>query len=72
MAALVPGSRAYVHYVGDMWHEQLILAWIDVAEYVICTPDGDIYIEQLDANNVDLEGLRFCPEGGGLPYGLST
>ena len=72
MAALEPGSRAYVHYVGDMWHERLILAWIDAAEYVICTPDGGIFIEQLDGNNLELVELRFCPVGGGLPYGLGA
>ena len=43
-----------------------------MAEYVICTRDGVIYTEQLDANNLDLEGLLFCPEGGGLPYGLGA
>ena len=69
MAALAPGAIAYVCYVGDdLWHERVV---VGNAEYVVCSPDFDIFIEQLDAGNADLSGIRYSDETGGLPVGMT-
>lgn len=73
MGSLEPGSYAYVFYGGDdVWHQRLVLSWVAAGEYVIATPDWDIFIEQLDAGNADLEGLRFGDAAGTLPVGLAA
>ena len=72
MAALQPGAFVFPQYAGfPLCHERLVLAWIEQGEYVVLTPDGEIYIEQLDAGNVDLDGIRYARAGGGLPFGLA-
>ena len=76
MAALDPGTYAYVRYdeqgpPGELWHERLILSWVVASLYVVLTPDYDMFIEQLDVANADLSGLRFGAPGGGLPVGLA-
>ena len=59
MAALAPGEIALVHYVDDVpYHQCLILAWVTDTEYVVATPDFDLFIEQLDLTNPGLDGLR--------------
>ena len=39
---------------------------------MVCSPDGDIFLELLDASNDDFDGLRFVGPDGSLPYGLGT
>ena len=68
--ALDAGRRAYVNYGGPEWHERLICGHVAGSDHVIATPDYDIYVEQLDASNPDIEGFRLCPTTGGLPVGL--
>ena len=41
-----------------MLNERLILPWVENGEYVVLTPDSDVFIEQLDASNADLTGIR--------------
>ena len=71
MAALDLASYVYVCYDGeDLFHERLILSWVDGGEYVVLTPDSDVFIEQLDAGNADLFGIRFGDALGSVPHGL--
>ena len=83
MAALVdaglfaPGDRVLICYGemvpgrgGALWHVRLVLDHVVNAEYVIATPDFDLYVEELSPNNADLEGVRVSPAAGGLPPGL--
>jgi hypothetical protein len=71
MAALAPGTIVCVCYVGDdLWHERLVIGWIEAGQYVVCSPDFDIFIEQLDAANPDLTGIRYGDDSGGLPVGM--
>ena len=71
MAALDLASYVYVCYDGeDLFHERLILSWVDGGEYVVLTPDSDVFIEQLDAGNADLSGIRFGDALGSVPHGL--
>jgi hypothetical protein len=55
-----------------MWHQRLVLCWVAAGEYVVATPDWDIFIEQLDAGNPDFEGLRYGDAAGTLPVGLAA
>ncbi|CAK0893356.1 unnamed protein product [Prorocentrum cordatum] len=75
MATLPPGAFAFVQYDDPadnwLWHERLIMGWISGAEYVVMTPDGDVFIEQLDSASRDLSGVRFSPVTRGLPAGLA-
>lgn len=73
MAALLMGTMAYVSYVGDgdLFHERLAVGWVEVSEYVVLTPDFDWYIEQLDAGNGELSGLRVGDTSGAVPLGLT-
>ena len=70
--ALEPGTSAYVWYRGGdpYYHERIVLGWVEEGEYVVLTPDGDIFIEQLDAANVHLDALRIGTSDGTLPFGL--
>lgn len=71
MAAIPDGSYVYLLYDGDvLWHERLVLSWAVSSTYVVLSPDADLFLEQVDASNADLGGLRLGPPGGGLPFGL--
>ena len=46
-----PGSKVGVWYTGDsVWHERILLYPVDIGigTWVVRTPDGDQYVEQLD------------------------
>ncbi|CAE7502120.1 unnamed protein product [Symbiodinium sp. KB8] len=72
MARFIPGDLAYLDYgeVPQVVHERLVVGHIEGAEYMVVTPDRDIYPEVLDASNPDI--TRFWPGGarGGLPRGI--
>ena len=68
MAALQPGDRVFVCYAGfGILHEGVVLTGVEAAEYIILTPDGDIYVEQLDTGHQDLGAIRFSGPGGARP-----
>ena len=58
---LLPGDRIFVRYNGEterLWHERLLLwpVWLfDSAQWAVCTPDFDHYVE-------DLRGRDECIE----------
>ena len=58
-ARLIPGCRVMVRYAeDDLWHERLLLhpAVSDVdggACWVVMSPDGDVYIEELEGGSPD-------------------
>ncbi|CAK0837412.1 unnamed protein product [Prorocentrum cordatum] len=68
--ALRPGDVVLVRYDDDLWHERLILFHIQGHEYVVCSPDYDIFVEQLDAQNPDLTGIRFPAAPGAAVMGV--
>ena len=71
MAALDLASYVYVCYDGEeLFHERLILSWVESGEYVVLTPDSDVFIEQVDAGNADLTGIRIGGALGTVPHGL--
>eukprot|EP00973_Karenia_brevis_P068001 9459711-Karenia_brevis.AAC.1 len=48
---LKAGQKILVLYDEDLWHSRLLLAYVAESLWVILTPDGDMYGENLDANN---------------------
>ncbi|CAK0841452.1 unnamed protein product [Prorocentrum cordatum] len=72
MAFLESGSSAFLCYVGDdLYHERIILSWVSASEYVVVSPDLDIFIEQIDAASADLQGLRLGSSDVRLPFGMA-
>ena len=53
-----------------LWHEPLVLRHVRDQEYVIATPDRDVYVEELGLGNADFRGVRAQGPDGGLPAGL--
>ena len=65
---LSPGRLGMVHYlggVGDIWHERLLLTQVSGTSWAICTPDDDVYVEEVGQ-------LDFTPSTSGrTPPGLA-
>ena len=53
-----------------LWHERQVMLHIQGDLYVVLTPDGDIYSEELGLLNSDLRGIRVRPGPGVLPAGI--
>ena len=71
--ALQPRRRCYLDYgePGPVWHERLVLAAVDGSDYVVATPDMDLFVEMLSLQNEDLTGFRVGGvDGIALPAGL--
>ena len=69
-----PGDEVLVNYGaadGGLWHTRWVLDHVRFNEYVVASPDYDIFTEELSMQNLDLEGLRLRPPGGGMPPGLA-
>lgn len=54
-----------------LWHERLVLLHVEREEYIICTPDADVYVEDLSLMNDDLRGIRLKPNPAALPPGIA-
>ena len=51
---LKQGDRLLAFYETDVvWHARLLLALVDQNLWVILTPDGDIYAEEVSDGNMD-------------------
>lgn len=70
--AFLPGQVVYHDYgeVPPCTHTRLILGHITGLEYLIQTPDGDVYPEVCDGSNVDLAHFYVGPDDGSLPPGV--
>lgn len=68
-----PGQVVYTDYgeVPPCVHTRLILGHIRGNDYLIETPDGDRYVEQLDDQNADLTALHIGPDDGSVPPGVA-
>eukprot|EP00972_Heterocapsa_arctica_P063630 9390283-Heterocapsa_arctica.AAC.1 len=56
---LAPGRRVWLCYSGyGEWHERLILGHVAGREYMVASPVLDLFMEQIDNANVDLDGMR--------------
>ena len=53
-------------------HERLVLDHIADDDYIVCTPDRDIFCEQLSVQNPDLRSFRLrTQQGNRLPPGVA-
>eukprot|EP00438_Fugacium_kawagutii_P012341 Skav221972 [mRNA] locus=scaffold195:903653:904270:- [translate_table: standard] len=50
-----------------LWHERLALEHIDGDNYVVCTPDEDVYSEELGVLNQDVRSIRVMAAPGAYP-----
>ena len=68
MARYTAGDLAYLDYgeVPQVIHERLVAGHVDGTEYVIVTPDRDIYTESLDPSNPDIVRIWAGGARGGL------
>lgn len=68
---LTAGRSCYVNYELADWHGRMILDHFGSSDYVIATPGFDIFVEQMDGQNPDLEGFRAPPPPRGTsPCGV--
>ena len=70
--ALPVGSTVFLDYdvEGEPWHERVIISWVGDGDYVVFTPDSDLYVETVAAP--PLAGLRPAVRPFTLPTGLDT
>ena len=52
------------------WHSRLLLARVTNGEWIILTPQGDIYAEDLSPDNMDIYDWRAFDPNVGVPYGI--
>ena len=63
------GGIALLNYgeVPELWHTRLLLHQTNGANWIIATPDMDVYEEEMDAGNVDLAGFYYSGPDGHVP-----
>ena len=67
------GKIVYLDYgegPPQVFHTRLVLGHVQGTKHLIRTPDGDVYVEQLDNANPDLVGFYEGPDDGTLPPGV--
>ena len=72
MVAWRPGGVVLVKYEDPepLWHQRLLCGLIEAATWVVCTPDGDFYPEDLQLANPEIRAYRTYLPGGVLPDGV--
>ena len=70
--SFAPGDRVFLDYgvAAEPWHERRLLAWVGAGDWVVQTPDGDVYVEEIACP--PLSGVRAVPADGSLPIGLGA
>jgi hypothetical protein len=70
--ALINRQVLVLYDVGgpDLWHERLVLHHIINDDYVVASPDNDVFYEELSVLNTDFKGLRVKPSHNVLPAGI--
>ena len=73
VGALSPGDFAIIRYnvPEELWHVRLLLSHVHQGLWVILTPDGDLYMEELSEGNRDILGWRAFDPNGPAPYGIA-
>ncbi|CAK0853323.1 unnamed protein product [Prorocentrum cordatum] len=67
------GTKVFVKYVGHpIWHERHLLEKVgnSATDWIIATPDSDVYMEDFSRHNEDIEGFRLSDRRGGGPHGI--
>lgn len=55
-----------------LWHERVALEWVSDENYVVVTPDRDIFVEQLSVLNPDLRSIRVRANPHAVPPGINA
>lgn len=55
-----------------LYHERLVAEHVSGEQYIVITPDEDIYMEELSLLNPDLRSLRVKPSDAVLPGGIGA
>ena len=68
-----PGKIAYVQYSEpeELWHQRLLLGEVCPGSWVVMTPTGDVFVEDL-STDPDIERVRYGDEHGASPYGVDA
>ena len=63
------GGIALVNYgeVPEIWHTRLLLHRTNGSNWIIATPDMDVYEEEMDAANSDFTGFYYSGPNGHVP-----
>lgn len=72
MALYPPGTLIFVNY-GERpqcIHSRLVLSHVHEDDYIVLTPDGDLYSETMSPQNPDFTGFFPSLPGGGIPAGV--
>ena len=71
--ALSQGDFVIIKYnvAEQLWHVRLLLSHVHQGLWVILTPDGDLYMEELSEGNRDIIGWRVFDPNGSAPYGIA-
>ena len=66
------GDFALVDYgqIPRLWHQRFLAARVINSEFLVATPDFDMYVEDISLQNNDFEGLRRMIGFGQPPPGL--
>ncbi|CAE8644665.1 unnamed protein product [Polarella glacialis] len=69
---LQPGTEILLRYDVPVaeWHARILLAAVDVDTWIVLTPDGDIFAEDLGPRNHDVASWR-VRVAGLVPFGLN-
>ena len=69
------GRHVLVEYaVGGprLWHERLVLEHVGGDNYIVCTPDQDVYLEELGVFNQDVRSIRVMTAPGVYPADIGA
>ena len=69
---LCAGDQVLLRYADPeaLWHVRILLALVTGEWWIVLTPTGDLYSEQISNANRDLLAWRFRGGAGGVPFGI--
>lgn len=53
-----------------LWHERIVAEHVTGENYIVITPDQDVYMEELSLLNTDIRAIRVKPDANTLPAGV--
>ena len=75
VASLQPGHEALIQYddglANSVWHVRLLVSHLQEEWWIVCTPDYDLFGEQLSLANTDLAAVRFRSDRNSVPLGVA-
>ena len=69
LSSVTSGTHLLIWYPGDtVHHERVVLAWEELNSFLIMTPDGDLYPEDLSVP--PLSSIHHMPADRSMPFGI--